>query len=128
MSFLKGRTYKWQEILTELDAVTGPPFYLLRRRKDEVVVAACLVIGVNPRAPYEIIPANGPLIRRYADKFSRQSNPIDVFVQESDGKWYYRGKFKLAGESKDANEIRLRAQQANRRNLYKILFLTEVTG
>jgi hypothetical protein len=127
MSFNKGRPYKWQEILDGLNAHNAPPYYLLRRRTDDAVVAACLVIGVNPRAPYEIIPANGPLIRRYADKFCRQSDPIDVFVQEADGKWYYRGKFKLAGESKDANEIKLRAQQANRRNLYKILFLQEVT-
>ena len=101
-------------------------FYLLRRRSDDTVVAACLIIGINPRAPYEIIPANGPLIRRYADKFCRQSEPIDMFVQEADGKWYYRGKFKLAGQSKDANEIKLRAQHANRRNIYKILFLEAV--
>lgn len=126
MSFIKGQTYRWQQILGDLEAVNAPPYYLLRRKKDEVVVAACLVIGLNPRAPYEIIPAKGPLIRRYADKFCRQSDPIAVFVQETDGKWYYRGQFQLAGESKDANEIRLRAQHANRRNLYKILFLEEV--
>jgi hypothetical protein len=126
MNFTKSRTYKWHEILDGLEAVNAPPYYLLRHRVTQKVVAACLVIGVNPRAPYEIIPAKGPLIRRWADAFCKQRGTLDVFVQEAGGQWYYRGQFRLAGESSDANELKLRALQANRRNLYKILFLEEV--
>jgi len=125
MSFIKGQTYRWQQILGDLEAVNAPPYYLLRHRTTQKVIAACLVIGVNPRAPYEIIPAKGPLIQRWADAFCKQRGTLAVFVQEADEKWYYRGRFYLAGESTDANEIKLRASQANRRNLYKILFLEE---
>jgi len=128
MSFTKNQTYTWQQILRGLNAVNAPPYYLLRDRATQKVVAACLVIGVNPRAPYEIIPARGPLIRRYADRFCKQTGTIDVFVQEADEQWYYRGVFRLKSQSNHPNELNHRATQANRRNLYKILFLEEVAS
>ena len=128
MQFIKGNTYRWQEILDGLEAVNAPPYYLLRHRVTQKVVAACLVVGLNPRAPYEIIPAKGPLIRRYADAFCKQRGTLEVFVQEADKQWYCRGRFQLTGESNDENEIELRALQANRRDLYKILFLQEAEG
>jgi peptidyl-tRNA hydrolase len=49
-----------------------------------------------------------------------------VFVKELDEKWYYRGDFKIVAQSADANEIRLREQQAKRTDVYKIIFLQEV--
>lgn len=127
MSFTKGKTYKWQEILDGLKSTGAPPYYLVRRKADDVIVAACLVIGVNPRAPYEIIPARGPQIRQYADQFCSQTEPIQVFVKELDNKWHYRGWFKRVGESTDDKEIKLRGKQADRTDIYKIIFLSEVT-
>ena len=126
MSFIKSRTYKWREILDGVNSAGALPYYLVRRRTDDVVVAACLVIGINPRAPYEIIPARGPQIRKYADQFCRQSEPIRVFVKELDSKWYYRGWFKRVSESTETTEIKLRGKQASRTEIYKIIFLTEV--
>ncbi len=128
MNLVKGQTYKWSAILAVTGAANVAPFYVLRRAGGQSVVAACLVIGVNPRAPYEIIPANTPLISGWADVFSAQREPVPVFVKELDNKWYYRGQFRVRGESTDSKEIKLRGKQANRTHLYKILFLEEVVA
>lgn len=127
MNFTKGQTYEWKAILAGLNAVAGPVFYVLHYKGTDKVAAACLRIDKNPRAPYEIIPKNGPFIAPWADTFCAQVDPVPVFVQELDGKWYYRGRFKVSAESSDANEIHLREQQANRTNVYKILFLQEIS-
>jgi hypothetical protein len=125
MNLIKNQTYEWKEILTGLDAVAGPVYYVLHYKGTDKVAAACLRIDKNPRAPYEIIPKNGPFIVQWADNFSAQPEAVPVFVQELDGNWYYRGRFKVTGQSSDPNEIRLREQQASRTNVYKILFLQE---
>lgn len=125
MSFIKGQTYEWKDILGGLEAVAGPVFYLLHERGTQTVKAACLSIDVNPRAPYEIIPAIGQFISPWADNLCSQTEPIPVFVRELDGKYYYRGIFNVTGQSSDANEIRLRGQQCNRTDIYKIIFLAE---
>ena len=126
MNFLKYQTYKWNDILTPLNAVDSPVRFLLRHKDSEKIVAACVRIDLNPRAPYEIIPSQGEHVAPWSDKFAAQTEPVPVFVKESDGQWYYRGDFKVAAQSADANEIRLREQQANRAHVYKILFLEEV--
>lgn len=125
-AFTKGHTYTWAQILSRTGGVTGPVYYVLHHIGTDKVAAACLRIDKNPRAPYEIIPKNGPFIATWADRFSSQSEPVPVFVQELDGNWYYRGRFEVVGQSSDLNEIRLREQQANRTNVYKILFLQEI--
>jgi len=126
MPFTKGQSYRWQQILDDLDAVAGPVFYLLHRPGTQTVAAACLSIDVNPRAPYEIIPATGKFIKPWADTFAAQAAAVPVFVRELDRKWYYRGRFKVIGQSNDPREIRQRGKQANRTDIYKILFLQEV--
>ncbi len=126
MNFLKNHTYTWEEILAGTDAVAGPVFYLLRERGTQTVKAACLGIEVNPRAPYEIIPAIGQFISPWADNLCQQSQAIPVFVRELDKNYYYRGMFKVAGQSSDPEEIRLRGVQCHRTDIYKIIFLTEV--
>jgi len=125
MNLVKNHTYQWNQILAGLNAVAGPVYYVLHYKGTNKVAAACLRIDKNPRAPYEIIPKNGQFIAPWADTFCAQSESVPVFVQELDGKWYYRGCFKVSGQSSNPNEIRLREQQANRTNVYKILFLEE---
>jgi hypothetical protein len=126
MNLIKGTTYEWREILDGLHAVAGPVFYLLHRPGTQIVAAACLSIDVNPRAPYEIIPATGQFIKPWADIFAAQTQTVPVFVRELDRKWYYRGQFKVVAQSSDPREIRQRGKQANRTDIYKILFLEEV--
>ena len=126
MTLVKNQTYKWSDILTGLHAVAGQVFFLLHRPGTQTVVAACLSIDVNPRAPYEIIPATGQFIKPWADKFAAQAEPVPVFVRELDRKWYYRGRFKVIAQSADPREIQQRGKQANRTDIYKILFLEEV--
>jgi len=127
MKFEKGHTYDWNTILAGLNAVAGPVFYLLHQRGSQTIKAACLSVDVNPRAPYEIIPATGPQITIWAEILCKQADPIPVFVRELDDKYYYRGLFKVTGQSSDANEIRQRGKQANRTDIYKIIFLSEIS-
>lgn len=128
MKFEKGKTYEWNEILEGTGSVAGPVFYLLHLPGSHLVTVACLDIEMNPRAPYEIIPANLPKVGEWADYLCQQGSSIDVFVKELDGKRYFRGRFKVVGESSDKNEIALRGQQANRTDLYKIIFLAETSA
>lgn len=126
MNFIKGKTYDWNEILDGTGSVAGPVFYLLHPLSSHLVTVACLDIEMNPRAPYEIIPANLPKVREWADYLCQQGSSIDVFVKELDQKRYYRGRFKVAGECCAVNEIALRAKQSSSKDLYKIIFLAEV--
>ena len=127
MNYIKNQTYKWAQILDGSEAVAGPVFYLLHRRGTQIVTAACLDVRMNPRAPYEIIPANGERIAPWADNLCHQNTPVRMFVREVDDEFYYRGQFKVVGQSDDPHQIRLRAQQANREDIYKIIFLAEVS-
>ena len=126
MKLTKGKTYKWDEILNGLNSVAGPVFYLLHEKGTELVTAVCLRIDTDPRAPYEVLVGDGPFIRDWGDKFYKQQSALPVFVEELDGNRYYRGRFKPARQSIDPNEIHLRGQQANRKDIYKIIFLEEV--
>jgi hypothetical protein len=126
MKLVKNSSYKWQQILAGLSVVSGPVFYLLHHPGSQAIAAACLSIDINPRAPYEIIPATGRFIKPWADKFATQPEPVPVFVREADRKWYYRGQFKVVAQSSDPLAIRHRGKQANRTDIYKILFLEEV--
>lgn len=126
MTFIKGKAYEWDEILDGTGSVAGPVFYLLHSLGSHVVTVACLDIEMNPRAPHEIIPANLPKVRQWADYLCQQGSSINVFVKELDGKRYYRGKFKVAGDCCDPNEIELRAKQSRNKDLYKIIHLAEV--
>lgn len=126
VKFDKGKSYDWDKIVDGDEFVDGPVFYLLHRRGTEQVTAACLDIEFNPRAPYEIIPAKGPQIKLWADRLCQQGGSFPVFVKELDGKRYFRGHFKVIGQSSDKNEISVRGKQANRTDIYKIIFLSEI--
>jgi hypothetical protein len=126
MKLIKGKTYRWNEILNGLNSVAGPVFYLLHKKGTELITAVCLRIDTDPRAPYEVLVGDGPFIRDWADKLYTQKNVLPVFVEELDGNRYYRGRFRPAGQSIDPNEIQLRGQQAERKDIYKIIFLEEI--
>jgi hypothetical protein len=127
MSLIKGQAYLWDEILTELNAVSGPVFYLLHRRGTRTVLGACLDIAVNPRAPYEIWPGIGEHVSEWAEILDVQTEPFEVFVHETDGRHYYRGKFRRVDSTDNANEIALRLAQAPGRGpIHKIIFLQKI--
>ena len=127
MSLTKGSTYKWADILQETGAANVLPYYLLRARGGRTIVAASLDIATNPRAPYEIWAGNGREIKRWADVLERQTDPFAVVVREADGQHYYRGSFKCVASTMDQSEIALRGMQAERSDIYKILFLEELS-
>jgi hypothetical protein len=127
MCLTKGNTYKWADILRETGAANVLPYYLLRPRGGRTIVAASLDIATNPRAPYEIWAGNGREIKRWADVLERQADPFAVVVREADGQHYYRGRFKCVAATTDQSEIALRGMQAERTDIYKILFLEELS-
>jgi len=125
-NLIKNQTYTWSQILAETGAANVLPYYLLRTSASRTIVASSLDIKTNPRAPYEILAGDGREIKRWANVAEKQIKPFAVFVCELDGKSYFRGHLKCVDSSIDAKEIALRAEQANRKDIYKILFLTEV--
>jgi hypothetical protein len=127
MPLVKGQTYEWNEILRELGATSGPVFYLLHKRGTRTILGACLDIAYNPRAPYEVWAGTGEHVSDWADTLDAQARSFDVFVRETNGHHYYRGRFKRIGSSAQPDEIALRLAQAPERGpIYKILFLEEV--
>ena len=127
MALQKNQIYKWADILRETGAANVLPYYLLRRKGGRTIVAASLDIETNSRAPYEVWAGDGREIKRWADVLDRQIEPFPVFVCETNGKRYFRGIFKRVNSSTDKHEIALRSVQADRNDIYKILFLKEVS-
>jgi hypothetical protein len=127
MPFVKGQSYEWDQILSGLNAVSGPVFYLLHQHGTRLILGASLDITFNSRAPYEIWAGSGVHVRDWADILDAQMEPFDVFVRETDERHYYRGKFKRIDSSIRQGEIALRlAQTPQRGPIYKIIFLEEV--
>jgi len=127
MPLTKGQTYSFDQIQQETNGVPGPVFYLLHRKGTDLIVAACIDIALNARAPYEVWAGDGEQIKRWADILDSQTQPFEMFVRETDGQWYYRGKFHRKDSSDNPHEIQLRLAQFERSPIYKILFLEEVS-
>jgi hypothetical protein len=125
MPFTKGQHYSWSRILEETGADGSPPYYLPHRGTE--VVAACLTLDLDPEAPLVILAGNGPKISEYADFFCIQANAIPVFVKFGDRNWLYCGVFKLLRPSTDPVEIARHSARARRSDVYKLLFMEEVT-
>ena len=123
MSLIKGHRYSWSRILEETGADGSAPSYLLHA--GDRIVGACLTLELNPDAPKIILAGNGHEVARYADLFCAQQPRIPVCVK-SDG-WLCCGNFKLTRASTDPAELREHSAKAKREDLYKILFLEEVS-
>jgi hypothetical protein len=126
MPLIKGRLYSWTRIVEETGADGSPPFYLLHRGCD--VVAGCFTLELNPEAPLVVLAGNGPKISEAADHFCAQLVSIPVFVRSGNEDWLYCGDFRLLRQSTNPEEIRHYSARAKRADVYKILFLEEVTS
>src|SRR6476661_8649936 len=126
MPLIKGYRYTWSEIVDETGADGSPPYYLLHRARE--VVAGCFTVELNPEAPLVVLAGNGPQIRELADTFCAQTGSIPVCVKSGMGEWLCSGNFKLVRSSTDPAEIARYSAQAQRSDVYKLLFLQEVAG
>ena len=123
MPLIKGHRYSWSRIIEETGADGSAPSFLLHA--GDRIVAACLTLDLNPDAPKIVLVGNSHDVVRYADLFCAQPLQIPVCVK-GDG-WVCHGQFKLARASSDPAELREHAVKAKREDLYKILFLEEVS-
>ena len=60
------------------------------------VVAACLKIKLNPRAPNVILCGRGPIIESAGVALSTQHTPLPVFIKRATNRWEYQDTFKVA--------------------------------
>lgn len=93
MRFTIGAEYTRREIHAACGG--NPQTYL--PTKDGVVVAACLRLDLNPRAPHVVLCGSGPTIRKAGDLLAGQSQPVPMFIKRAPQHWEYQGLFKLAG-------------------------------
>ena len=126
MSLIKGRRYAWSEIVDETNADGTPPYCLPHR--DGKVVAGCFTLEQNPEAPRIVLAGNGPQVRELADIFCAQAGSIPVCVKSGMGEWLCGGRFKLVRASTDPVEIASHSASAQRSDVYKLLFLEEMTA
>ncbi len=126
MSIEKGKTYRWREILDELEAEDTAPPYALHR--DGHVVGFALNRWQNPQAPGEILVGPGTERERYAEIFISEHPAVPVLIREreTDDVWQCVGYFKLDRTSEAAAEKNKRVKPFDIPAIYKILFLAEV--
>jgi hypothetical protein len=125
MSLIKNKRYTWAQILEETGADGTRPYYLPHQGTQ--VVAACVTMNLNPEAPRIILAGNGPEISTFADHYCVQGGPIPVCVKSGEKEWLCCGDFRLSRASNDPAEIQTHAALAERADVYKVLFMEEIS-
>lgn len=59
------------------------------------VVAACVKLDLNPRAPHVILCGKGPVIAAAGATLAKQAGPVPVFIKRGVNRWEFRGTFKV---------------------------------
>jgi hypothetical protein len=59
------------------------------------VVAVCVTLKLNPRAPNVVLCGNGPIIASAGAALARQHESLPVFIKRATNRWEYQGKFKV---------------------------------
>jgi len=88
------------------------------------VVCGCFDPQDNARAPFEIdVGRNAPNVILYAEIFSKQSDPIPIFLKRNPSKWEFVGNFKSVRLSRDPNDL-YPNKHYRRSNAVAVLYLT----
>lgn len=93
---------------------------------DGRVVCACVTLELNPAAPAVLLVGTGEDIERYGQVLAQQSEPIPVFIKQDANAWQFWGYHRATGSSKDAQEIALWEERAERDDLKLIIFMEKV--
>ena len=80
----------------EIRAAVGGSKRICLPTRDGVVLAACLVQALNPRAPREILCGVGPRNGPAGALLAGQRRAIPVFVKAAVNRWRYAGPFEVA--------------------------------
>jgi predicted aconitase with swiveling domain len=59
------------------------------------VVAACVKLELNPRAPRVILCGQGSIIAATGAALATQTDPIPVFIKRGVNRWQFQGKFRV---------------------------------
>jgi hypothetical protein len=124
--FTKDQPYAWDYIRVNTGAENPPDDERFLLHKDGRVVAACLDRARNPNAPAEALAGLGAQRETWTEVFIAQTDPVTVFVRETDGQWWCRGWFRVAGSSDEPADKNKRVKPFDIPAIYKILFLEEV--
>ncbi len=112
--FIVGNEYSRDDINAQL----GGSKELFLPHKSGIVLAACLRIKKNPRAPTVILCGKGPQREAAAAMLVRQASAIPVFIKR-DGGWRYVGNYRpiashtsgpefesrIAGSGRDRSDV-----------------------
>jgi hypothetical protein len=92
--------------------------------KNGRVVCGAFLPEHNPDAPMIVLAGKGPKIRKAAEQFARQSEPVPVFLKREANHWQYVGRFRVHRASTDPAEIAKHEKRANRyHTISMVLFL-----
>lgn len=115
----EGESYTRKDISKVLGG--GTQNYL--PHKNQHVVCGCFRTDLNPRAPWEILPANTDDKKRWAEVFASQQEAIPIFLKRGSNRWEYRGLWRCVAVIKDADIVSEKSRQARRTSAAMLLKL-----
>jgi hypothetical protein len=96
---------------------------------DGRVVCACVSQDLNPDAPAVILPAMGPDIVKWGNRFAEQREFVPVFLKRETNAWQYVGNYRVTEHCTDTDQIErwgVVAQRAG--DISMVLFLEQAVG
>jgi hypothetical protein len=93
--------------------------------KNGSVVCGCFKPDLDPDAPYEVLPGNGPNIIHWANQFYEQRTAVPIFLKRGTNHWEYAGNWRANGIVTEPTEIAKREQRTGRTDISMILRLVE---
>ena len=119
MTFVVGWDYTRDEIRAEVGGGKGDALPHQNGR----VVAGCFRRDLNPDAPDVILVGTGPNAQHWAEQFSRQVEPVPVFLKVGTDRWCHVGRYRVAERSREPDVVEEHAGMAGRRDVSQVLFL-----
>lgn len=119
MPFIPGQSYTRDRIHEEL----GGELVSYLPESGGRVVCACLDPEVDPQAPRVILPGNGPVIMRKAEKLVRQLDPVHVFLKRGTGDWVYRGEWMTLDSTTSPDVIDEHARPVGRSDVTSVIWM-----
>jgi hypothetical protein len=91
--------------------------------KNGAIVSGCFTLEVNPNAPLEVLPRDGPGRLRSAEVFSSQGNPVPIFIKQEAFRWNYVGLWRCVSKSAQVENLEQQRQRTGRQDITMVLKL-----
>lgn len=91
--------------------------------QDGQVVCGCFKKATNPNAPDIVLPGQGPNIRRWAEVFREQRDPVPIFIKKAVNEWEYVGDYRVDRWTDEPSEIARHSARSGRHDVTSVLFL-----